>query len=127
LALSLSLAARGSDLPGVTTAHMMEMMMDGYESALVAPQSSSVTDAKPDCVRVVMRQAARRTWKHLARERLEDLKPTIPRGERYWPISKEEGTAIGRLFQEESVRQLVSTLSSRQDDARSNCWMRLIG
>ena len=29
-----------------------------------------------------------RTWKHLARERLEDVKPTIPRGERFWPITE---------------------------------------
>ena len=34
LALSLASAARGSDLPGVTTAYMLEAMMDGYESAL---------------------------------------------------------------------------------------------
>src|ERR1700760_1238458 len=34
LALSLSSAARGSDLPGVTTAHMLEHMMEGYEHAL---------------------------------------------------------------------------------------------
>ncbi len=33
LALSLAMAARGSDLPGVTTARMMERMMDGYEAA----------------------------------------------------------------------------------------------
>src|SRR5580693_2572951 len=34
LALSLASAARGSDLPGVATAHMLEAIMDGYESAL---------------------------------------------------------------------------------------------
>ena len=34
LGLSLATAARGSDLPGVTTAHMVEHMMDGYENAL---------------------------------------------------------------------------------------------
>jgi uncharacterized protein (DUF2252 family) len=34
LALSLSSAARGSDLPGVTTAHMLEQMMIGYQKAL---------------------------------------------------------------------------------------------
>jgi uncharacterized protein (DUF2252 family) len=38
LALSLAMAARGSDLPGVTTAIMMEQMMQGYEAALVAPK-----------------------------------------------------------------------------------------
>src|SRR5580658_4127528 len=34
LALSLASAARGSDLPGVTTAHMLEHMMDGYRRSL---------------------------------------------------------------------------------------------
>ena len=34
LALSLASAARGSDLPGVTTARMLEEMMNGYEAAL---------------------------------------------------------------------------------------------
>jgi uncharacterized protein (DUF2252 family) len=34
LGLSLATAIRGSDLPGVTTALMLEQMMEGYESAL---------------------------------------------------------------------------------------------
>jgi uncharacterized protein (DUF2252 family) len=34
LGLSLATAARGSDLPGVTTALMMEQMVQGYQSAL---------------------------------------------------------------------------------------------
>ena len=34
LGLSLATAARGSDLPGVTTAKMIEAMMEGYEHAL---------------------------------------------------------------------------------------------
>ena len=34
LGLSLATAARGSDLPGVTTAHILEHLMDGYCSAL---------------------------------------------------------------------------------------------
>src|SRR6202790_2472124 len=33
LGLSLATAARGSDLPGVTTARMLENMMEGYELA----------------------------------------------------------------------------------------------
>jgi len=34
LGLSLATAIRGSDLPGVTTALMLEKMMEGYEAAL---------------------------------------------------------------------------------------------
>jgi uncharacterized protein (DUF2252 family) len=41
LALSLSTAARGSDLPGVMTAIMLEQMMVGYVSALQAPRKKS--------------------------------------------------------------------------------------
>ncbi len=86
LALSLSSAARGSDLPGVTTAHMLEQMMIGYQRALKGPRAQNhIASDKPDCIKVVMRRATARTWKHLARERLEDVKPTIPRGERLLP------------------------------------------
>lgn len=117
LALSLSSAARGSDLPGVTTAHMLEHMMDGYERALVAPARAANTVAKPECVRVVMRQAMNRTWKHLAKERLRDLKPNIPRGERFWPLSRDEAQGIQTLFQREDVRRLVASVKSRDNEA----------
>ena len=118
LALSLFSAARGSDLPGVTAAHMLESMMEGYELALRKPRSSSVTDEKPECVKIVMRRAARRTWKHLAKERLKDVTPKIPRGERYWPLSKEEGAAIAALVDEEAVRALITSLNARSDKAK---------
>jgi uncharacterized protein (DUF2252 family) len=84
LALSLATAARGSDLPGVTPATMLEEMMAGYERALVSrPRSGADLAPKPESVRVVMRQAMQGTWKHLAKERLEDIKPRIPWGERF--------------------------------------------
>ena len=118
LALSLCSAARGSDLPGVTTAHMLEHMMDGYERSMVSPARAPTAAEKPECVRVIMRQAMNRTWKHLARERLRDLKPNIPRGERFWPLSREESSGIEELFKREDVRRLVATLKSRNDDAQ---------
>src|ERR1700712_3601247 len=37
LGLSLAMAARSSDLPGVTTAHILERMIEGYEEAF-APE-----------------------------------------------------------------------------------------
>jgi uncharacterized protein (DUF2252 family) len=118
LALSLSSAARGSDLPGVTTAHMLEQMMMGYQSALKGPRAQNKIESdKPESIKVVMRRATARTWKHLARERLEDVKPTIPRGERFWPLTKEESKAIDSLFEEEAVRKLVTSLKSRPNDA----------
>jgi uncharacterized protein (DUF2252 family) len=118
LALSLSSAARGSDLPGVTTAHMLEEMMVGYQRALMGPRAQNQIESdKPKSIKVVMRRATARTWKHLARERLQDVKPRIPRGERFWPLTKEEGKAIDALFENEQVRKLVTSLKSRPDDA----------
>jgi uncharacterized protein (DUF2252 family) len=119
LGLSLSTAARGSDLPGVTTAKMLEQMMMGYQQALSRrSRRAHVIAPKPESVRVVMRQALRRTWKHLAKERIEDVTPTIPLGERFWPLSKLERKEIKGLFQEPEVRRLVTSLKSRKDKAR---------
>src|SRR5271167_1802383 len=117
LGLSLATAARGSDLPGVTTAKMIEQMMEGYEEAL-ADKDPDLRSRRPECVRVVMRQAVGRTWAHLAKERLEDTKPTIPLGKRFWPVSEEEWGEIERIFATEDVRLLVTALRSRENDAR---------
>jgi uncharacterized protein (DUF2252 family) len=119
LALSLSSAARGSDLPGVTTAHMLEQMMIGYQRGLKGPRGKSrIESDKPESIKVVMRRATARTWKHLARERLTDVKPTIPRGERFWPLTTQESEAIDELFQDDEVRKLVTSLKSRADGAK---------
>jgi uncharacterized protein (DUF2252 family) len=118
LALSLSSAARGSDLPGVTTAHMLEQMMIGYQRALKGPKAQNQIESdRPESIKVVMRRATARTWKHLARERLRDVKPTIPRGDRFWPLAKDESAAIDALFKDDAVRKLVTSLKSRTDDA----------
>jgi uncharacterized protein (DUF2252 family) len=118
LALSLAFSARGSDLPGVTTAYMLEEMIEGYREALIQPRNDSeVQAAMPDFARVVMRDAVSRTWKHLARERLRDEKPDIPLGKRFWPLSTSETEAIGKLFAEERVRRMVTLLKSRDNDA----------
>ncbi len=130
LALSLASAARGSNLPGVATAHMLEQMMIGYQRAFKRPRAQNIIESdKPDCIKVVMRKAMSRTWKHLARERLKDLKPNIPRGERFWPLAKAENAAIHSLFAEEDVRKLVTSLRSRPDGATievidSAYWMK---
>jgi uncharacterized protein (DUF2252 family) len=118
LALSLASAARGSDLPGVTTAHMLEQMTLGYRHALRSDAAGSAEGSdKPDCIRVVMRRAMSRTWKHLAEERLEDLRPNIPRGNRFWSLSKRESAAILELFGEEKVRKLIASFKPRANDA----------
>ena len=120
LGLSLAMAARGSDLPGVTTAYMLERMIDGYESAF-APEVQGTTldasDAMPKTVKLVMREAKGRSWKHLADERIEGVEPVIPLGQRFWPLTQDERTAVEELFAGEDLRRLMTSLRSREDEA----------
>ena len=116
LGLSLAMAARGSDLPGVTTAHMLERMMDGYEAALGKPEPE-ITAAPPETVRLALRRASGRSWKHLADERIEGIEPTIPLGKRFWPLSKGETHAIADLFADEGVQSLVTAMRGYESKA----------
>src|SRR6202044_606994 len=75
LGLSRATAIRGSDLPGVTTALMLEQMMDGYEGALANPRKIPAKSAAPSSVRRVLKRALKRRWHHLAKERIEDVRP----------------------------------------------------
>jgi uncharacterized protein (DUF2252 family) len=120
LGLSLATAARGSDLPGVTTAVMMEEMVQGYQRALVARQvKKAPKDSKKlRPVETVLKQSMKREWRHLAQERIEDVKPTIPLGERFWALSDEEKKEIATLFETEQARKLITLLKHRDDDAK---------
>lgn len=78
LGLSLATAIRGSDLPGVTTALMLKQMMEGYEGALANPAKNPRKSAAPASVQRVLKRALKRRWRHLAEERIEDVRPEIP-------------------------------------------------
>src|SRR3984885_15024067 len=93
LGLSLASAARGSALPGVTTARMMEQMIVGYMAAM-SRRSGNDPGAAPSSIRSVVKRAVKRTWRHLAKERIEDTRPTIPAGKRFWPLTRKEGAEI---------------------------------
>jgi uncharacterized protein (DUF2252 family) len=115
LALSLATASRGSDLPGVTTARILEQVTEGYQAAL--RQDADTIEDAPDSIRLVMKQSVRRSWKALAEERLEDKKPTIPLGAKFWPLARSEREAIAELFATPPLRHLATSLRSRDDDA----------
>ncbi len=120
LGLSLATAARGSDLPGVTTALMMEQMVQGYCSAMV-PQRAKKIKKNPENLRpveTVLRQAVNREWRHLAQERIENVQPTIPLGDRFWALSDQEKAEITKLFKTEDARKLITSLKHRDNDAR---------
>ena len=116
LGLSLATAARGSDLPGVTTARMVEQLIEGYRHALVGRFRMRPTTL-PETVQAAMRDSHRRTWKNLATERIEDTRPTIPLGKHFWPLSKQERSEMQKLFETDPVRCLVTSLHSRDDNA----------
>jgi uncharacterized protein (DUF2252 family) len=121
LALSLAMAARSSDLPGVTTAHMLERMIEGYQSAFTLQAHGKTTDAPnamPKIVASVMREAAGRSWKHLADERIQGVERHIPLGRRFWPLTQEEHSAVDELFSDEKLCRLITSLRSRHDGAR---------
>jgi uncharacterized protein (DUF2252 family) len=119
LALSLATAVRGCDLPGITTAHMMEHMIEGYCLQLedeVLRKTRPKPDSKP--VRRVLEMALRRRWKNLANERIEDVSPAIPRGDKFWDLGKKERKDLERLIDTPEVRHLVTSFHERDDDAR---------
>jgi uncharacterized protein (DUF2252 family) len=113
----LATAARGSDLPGVTTARMIEEMVRGYELALRAPGEDDAVP-EPDVVRLVRRKALGRRWRHLARERIADVKPAIPLGKRFWALLDDEREALEAMFAGGNVHHLVTALTCEAGDAK---------
>lgn len=115
LGLSLAMAARSSDLPGVVTARLIEELMGGYLEAFSdAPVEPTLTDSA--AVRLVLREALRRKWRHLHRERL-GKKPRFPLGARFLALDPTERAEIEKFLDRERVRQLVTSLECRRDDA----------
>jgi uncharacterized protein (DUF2252 family) len=117
LGLSLASAARGSDLPGVTTARILEELMGGYEAAL-GETSKSPKDRshRPKAIQLLLAQSVRRRWRNLAAERLETVRPAIPLSRRFWPLSSKERYALIRMVKSDPVRELVVSLNSRDAD-----------
>ncbi len=119
LALSLATAARGSDLPGVTVVKMMEEMINGYEEALRTPKRRVAAD-KDDLapIRVVLEQARKRRWHHLAEERIEDVRPEIPLGKRFWTLKQQERSGIEKLFGREDVVAKILGFKGRKAETK---------
>jgi len=115
LGLSMASAARGSDLPGVTTARMIEQIVEGYEQSFGAVANAE--EEWPGVVQAAMKAALKRKWKDLARERIEDTTPAIPLGRTFWPLADDERAGIDAIFATDAGRRLVTALKSRCDDA----------
>jgi len=116
LGLSLISAARGSDLPGVVSARIIEAMIAGYARALGDPDAEIDTeDREPEAVRTVRRRALGRRWRHLARERIRDAEPVIPLGKRFWEIDKRERKALTALFDDSAAVRKVLSLEPKAE------------
>ena len=117
LGLSLAMAARSSDLPGVTTALMIEQMIEGYIARLSGHRSSiSAEEIEP--IGAVMREAGSRRWRHLAEERIEDVTPSIPLGKKFWALTEDEGTGLRALFEKEGkLLALIQGIRNKEDES----------
>ncbi|CAN5820197.1 DUF2252 domain-containing protein [soil metagenome] len=115
LALSLASAVRGSDLPGVTTARVLEQVVEGYQAAL-SPERDNGDSSEPEAVREALHAALKRDWRHLARERIVDTKPTIPLGRKFWPLTPEERLALSDMVATNELRTLATALHSRPSE-----------
>jgi len=118
LALSLAMAARGSDLPGITTANMMEAMLDGYEAAF--PETDDPEPSMPSTIKLVMKQAARRSWRSLANERTNGAGLELPLGKEFWPIVAKERKAIQAIFRQPELDALAKQWKHRDPTGEVN-------
>jgi len=53
-------------------------VIEGYQAAL--RQDADAIDDAPKSIQIIMKRSVARSWKHLANERLDNVKPTIPLG-----------------------------------------------
>lgn len=111
LGLSLSTAARSSDLPGIITWRMMAALIEGYARAFDERHESQMSRTKrPSVVRIAMKAALHRSWRTLERQTTGDAKPHIPLGKRFWPLSEQEKASIRALFESDSASGVYTAL-----------------
>lgn len=120
LGLSLASAARGSDLPGVATARMLESLMLGYQDGLAgAPDAPSQKADRPRAIQALLDRSVRRRWPQLAEERLSSDHPEIPLGKRFWPLDARERNGLKALIETADARELLTRLRQRAGGAKS--------
>jgi uncharacterized protein (DUF2252 family) len=117
LGLSLASAARGSDLPGVTTAHILEELVAGYQSALSGDFAADKDKShRPKAIQRLLARSTRRRWRHLAEERLDTVEPKIPLGKRFWALTPEERKSLSEMFASDAVRSVLTALRGHSKD-----------
>jgi uncharacterized protein (DUF2252 family) len=97
---------------------MIEEMMVGYSSALRDGHRNRRPVREVKAVHRVMEEALKRRWHNLAEERIEDVRPSIPRGDKFWEVTARESKELQTLFGTAEVRQLVTAMRRRDDNAK---------
>lgn len=114
LGLSLASAARGSDLPGVATAQIVEQLAAGYAGGLSGDfDHDRDSVSAPNSIRALLAQSMHRRWKHLAYERLASTEPRIPLGRRFWPLRPDEDRALYDLFADPAIADAICGLQGK--------------
>ena len=79
-------------------------MMNGYEGALAGRFGGQTEkNHRPKLIREILDRAVHRKWRQLAQERIENVKPSIPLGRRFWALTKSERKALKELLKSDSA------------------------
>ena len=114
IGLSLATVARNSVLPGMTTARMIETLAKGYLRGLVS--RVPVDTAAAPSIHIVFKQALRRRWRDLAKERIDERTYSIPRGRTFLTLDDRSYKQLNLLTESPQVHALVSALTHRNVD-----------
>jgi uncharacterized protein (DUF2252 family) len=119
LGLSLAMAVRASNLPGIVALRTLESLARGYERVLEAKVADQPIElgTPPLQVLKILRASARRSRKQLFAERLGQKSIAI--GRRFWPLTDVERSAVEEFVGQESTRELLTQLTTRPDDAEA--------
>jgi uncharacterized protein (DUF2252 family) len=95
---------------------MIEQLMSGYEDCFDENKEKTEGSSRPETIKMTVKEAASRSWKDLAKERIEDPTPRIPLGEKFWPISKEEKKTIEKIFEKKNVFCHIASAGTKNED-----------
>ena len=119
LALSLSSVARSSNLPGVTTARIVESLLTGYMVGLRSLEAGRAGEKEPNMVASVRRLSLGRKWHHLATERLGDVPSCHSARQEVLAIERTTSDgSIGLLLDDPDVKSLILELNKRSNRVR---------
>jgi uncharacterized protein (DUF2252 family) len=113
LGLSLAFAARGSDLPGVTTAKMLEQMMEGYEKSFEPDFHEESDVPRPEIDPPCLQAGCSGVMEDLGGGAYQGYPPQAILAD-----FKRRDARNRRSFENEEMRRLATMLRSRKDDAR---------